>query len=156
MAAVEAVANAVDATRKNIQADQEVIASVVNSYEAITKATAGFGEAAGKFMPKGSDFTGLFTALDEIDNNLQNMIDKIPEISELAEGSNKVKTIGELVGDDKAGEQYAALKAAYTLIEDTGGVLLDNLTVEELQVKLQETRADLATNSARDLENQRH
>ena len=25
-------------------------------------------------------------------------------------------------------------------------VLLDNLTVEELQVKLQETRADLATN----------
>ena len=72
------------------------------------------------------------------------MIDKIPEISELAEGSNKVKTIGELVGDDKAGEQYAALKAAYTLIEDTGGVLLDNLTVEELQVKLQETRADLA------------
>tara|TARA_B100000073_G_scaffold304506_1_gene273155 strand:+ start:442 stop:5331 length:4890 start_codon:yes stop_codon:yes gene_type:complete len=128
----------------DIQTSQEEIARLAQSYGAISKAVQAFGEASGKFMPDGSQFTGIFTALDEMDNNLGNLLDKLPQLSQqVGKGpfsSGRTITIGELMGDDINKGQTAALRDAYSLIEDTVEKKFEDLTVEELRAALAERR----------------
>ena len=120
-----------------LQKTQQNAARLSNAYEAISKAVAGFGEASQKFTPKSSQFSGLFSALDEIDNNFKN-------IQKTLGDESFGKSLKELFGTDTGTSEAVALKQAASLIGEIGEQEILQLTPQQIQIKLKKIRNDLA------------
>ena len=121
-------------------------ARLKSTFQGLTNASQAFTEGAEKFLPKQSQFTQVFQALDNASNELANMIDLSSKISGMGED---VPTLGELFKDEKGilDEEERAIQAIFDVAiqgsEKFKGKRLEELTVAELQLLVEEKRAAL-------------
>lgn len=138
-----------DAVTQALNKAQQTAARLQSTFQGLTNAAQAFGDGAQKFMPKESAFSGVFDALDEIDNNLTNLIDLNDKIA----GRNffgKIPTLGELTGgkDSELGEEEKSLRRIFEVAvkgrEDLIDLDFDSITVQKLQELALEKRNKLA------------
>tara|TARA_S200000501_G_scaffold175126_2_gene164764 strand:- start:255 stop:4967 length:4713 start_codon:yes stop_codon:yes gene_type:complete len=125
---------------KAMQKTQGEAARLGNAYDAITKAALAFGEASRNFVPKSSNFQGFFSALDEIDRNLNNINTTFEKVANTQFGT----LAGEKQPYGPDDKEIAAMKRAAKLTGDFTDAQFDALTPAELQKRLQIFRNALA------------
>jgi len=128
----------------SLETQSKKAASVKASFTGLTNAVQQFGDASQKFMPKSSNFSGIFQGLDELDRNLMNIVDTYKD-------TENFQTIGQLIaGDDegKIDQEGAAIRKAYEIAikgeKDFNDEEFRGLQLSDLRLMLSEKRAKLA------------
>lgn len=128
----------------SLEGQSKKAAAVKASFTGLTNAVQQFGDASQKFMPKSSNFSGIFQGLDELDRNLMNIVDTYKD-------TENFQTIGQLIaGDDegKIDQEGAAIRKAYEVAikgeKEFNDEEFRGLKLSDLRLMLSEKRAKLA------------
>ena len=138
---LEALGTRYRALIKDSEDFQKKSAALGASFQGIVNATQQFREGSQNFMPKESQFTAVFTALDQISLNIQNIIRDAGELGNI--------NIGEMITaeDGKYGEEIQGIEAAYKVAlkglknqEEFNEEKFKSLTLDEINNVILEKR----------------
>ena len=101
------------------------------AFAGVGTAIDGFAEAARKFMPKESDFNGLITALDEVNNNFATIIQNVSGAGSM--NLDELITTEGQVSDQESAGVVRALKLVNQLRGEGNELLAENIDLRTLQ-----------------------
>ena len=101
------------------------------AFAGVGTAIDGFAEAARKFMPKESDFNGLISALDEVNNNFATITQNVAGAGSM-NLDELITTEGEISDQESAGV-IRALKLVNQLRGEGNELLAENIDLRTLQ-----------------------
>ena len=144
--AIEALSEKYPNLINQIGKGNERAAASKAAFGAITNAVRAFGDASDKFMPKESNFTAVYQAIDEIDNSIQTLVKNM-------DGVNAKDSLSKFLAGPGGDDEAASFRSALRLLnqikssnEDYVEITEESITLEGLRTKLAEERAKFAEN----------
>lgn len=106
------------------------------AFGAISNAVRAFGDASDKFMPKQSNFTAVYQAIDEIDQSINTLVTNMAEV-------NANDPLSKFLSGPGGDEEAASFRSALRLLNQIKSVSEDYVEITEDSITLEGLRKEL-------------